>query len=167
MSETFGVVFGPTAMVVGIEGKEFAAMTFCTASQAARGMSDMCCVMFSNEIVPTCAAGKVIGIGFCTRGFEGVAAAAGVLLCAGAGVTAVDDVDVFLAPPGYQMRQTNFLPSLSQTNLVPGVSSKVPTFLQVLPTLGAAALTLLTVEPIIRAVATTRTTYVRNFDMRK
>ena len=118
MSETFGVVFGPTAIVVGIEGKEFAAMTFCTASQAARGISDMCCVMFSNEIVPTCAAGKVIGIGFCTRGFDGVAAAAGVLLCAGAGVVAVEVVEVFLAAAGYQVRQTSFLPSLLQTYLV-------------------------------------------------
>ena len=127
----------------------------------------MCCVMFSNEIVPTCAAGKVIGIGFCTRGFDGVAAAAGVLLCAGAGVVAVEDVEVFLAAAGYQVRQTSFLPSLLHTNLVPGVSNKAPTFLQLLPILGAAALTLLTVEPINRAVATEKTMYVRRFDMRK
>ena len=39
------------------------------------------------------------------------------------------------------MRQTNFLPSLLHEYLAFGVSKKDPAFLQVLPTLGAAALT--------------------------
>ena len=77
----------------------------------------------------------------------------------GAGVGFVDGV-----PAAYQTRQTFFLPSFLQTNLLVGVSKKTPALLQALPTLGAAAeatLALLAIEAIIRATAASRAVNLR------
>jgi hypothetical protein len=85
-------------------------------------------------IAPFWATGSVIGIGALNGAFAGAAGADAAVLFIGAGACAG-----VCAVGTFQTRQTNFLPSLLHTYLVPGVSKKAPTFLQVLPILGAAA----------------------------
>jgi hypothetical protein len=85
-------------------------------------------------IAPFWATGSVIGIGALNGAFAGAAGADAAVLFIGVGACA--GAFVFGT---FQTRQTNFLPSLLHTYLVPGVSIKAPTFLQELPILGAAA----------------------------
>ncbi|MCX6434499.1 MAG: hypothetical protein NTY21_00095 [Actinobacteria bacterium] len=108
-----GVVFGPTVIVVGIEGRVFAFSTFCTAVHAANGTSLMWSIMLSKVISPITAAGSFMGIGFCLVAF--VEAEATPLL------------------------QTIFFPDLTQVSFVPLASVVVPIFEQLAPAVGVAA----------------------------
>ena len=71
----------------------------------------------------------------------GVGVAADVGVTVGFGEGATDGIGAGVpVGVGDQIRQTFFLPSFLQTNLLFGVSKNAPTLLQVLPTLGTTAL---------------------------
>ena len=133
-------------------------MVACASAKAAAEISLTRDVMFCH-VIPYllstgCGITKVVGVGVVV----------GVEVGFGVGIGVVPEVFCFGAD---QTRQTFFLPSFLQTNLLVGVSKNAPALLQILPILGAAATATVAVAAIDPNIRAARESWTVNLRMTK